>query len=63
MAETLLKYYKYVSDQVGLMGQVKLAQATLIPSTKAAMLPDSKDNVDLFKKAVEKITGKTAPVL
>ena len=34
MAEKLLKYYKYVGENSGLVGQMKLAQATLVPSTK-----------------------------
>lgn len=61
MAEKLLKYYKFVSDEKGFAGQIQLAQQTLMPSTKAALEPDSPENIDRFRKAVERITGKTAP--
>lgn len=61
MAEKLLKYYKYIGENSGLVGQMKLAQMTLTPSAKAAMTPDSPDIVEKFKKAVEEITRKPAP--
>lgn len=63
MAEILLKYYKLIGDQMGFTGQMKLAQKTLIPSIKAASTPDSKENIDLFRKAIEEITGHPAPKL
>ena len=61
MAEKLLKYYKYVQDELGLVGKVRLARETKIPSMKAAMEPDSEENIELFKKAVEKLTNKPSP--
>jgi hypothetical protein len=63
MAEKLMLYYKYAKDTLGLQGQMKLAAETKIPSTKAAMEPDSPENIALFKKAIEAITGKPAPHL
>jgi|WetSurMetagenome_2_1015567.scaffolds.fasta_scaffold544668_2 hypothetical protein len=63
MAETLMKYIKYVSDGYGFAGQMKLAQMTLISSLKAATAPDSPENIAIFRKAVEQITGKPAPSL
>ena len=61
MAEKLIQYYKYVKDEAGLDGQMKLAITTKIPSTKAALEPDSPDNIAAFKKAIQDITGKPAP--
>jgi len=63
MAETLMLYYKYVSEKAGIGGKTQLAMATKIPSTKAALAPDSEANVALFRDAVAKITGKPAPLL
>ncbi len=61
MAEKLLKYYKYVSDSHGMGAKIQLAQDTKVPSSRAAMEPDSPQNIALFKEAVQKITGRPAP--
>jgi hypothetical protein len=61
MGERLLKYYKYVSDTSGALSKMQLATETKIPSIKAATEPDSPENIDMFKVAVAKITGKPAP--
>jgi hypothetical protein len=61
MAELLLRYYKYMADEQGLEGKMRLATETRIPSSKAAMEPDSSDNVAAFRQAIEKLTGKPAP--
>ena len=61
MAEILLKYYKYIKDESGFNGQMKLAAETKIPSAKAALEADSPENIQLFKKAILEITGKPAP--
>ncbi|MCX7834571.1 MAG: hypothetical protein N2450_00710 [bacterium] len=61
MAEKLLKYYIYIEEQKGIAGKAKLAMITKIPILKAAIVPDSKENIELFKRAIETITGKTAP--
>jgi hypothetical protein len=61
MGEKLIRYINYINDESGFKGKVKLATITKIPSTRASMEPDSPENIELFKKAVEEITGKTAP--
>lgn len=61
MGEKLIAYYKKVGDEAGMAGKIKLAQATKVPSTKAALTPDSPENIEAFKKAFEEITGKPAP--
>ena len=61
MAETLLLYYKYVTEKKGISGKVKLAQYTNVPSVVAALEPDSPELLVLFTEAVEKITGEPAP--
>jgi hypothetical protein len=63
MAERLLSYYKYVAETSGMAAKVKLATQTKIPSTKAALEPDSEANIQLFRDAVKAITGKEAPRL
>jgi hypothetical protein len=61
MGVKLLQYYKHMNEIAGLSGKIKLAQATKLPSTEAAIVPDSPDRLEAFKKAIESITGKTAP--
>ena len=61
MAEKLIKYYKYIREKAGFEGKIDLATTTKIPSTRAALEPDSPDNIEMFKKAIEKITGEEAP--
>lgn len=56
-----MKYYKFMSDEMGLTGQIQLAQLTKVPSAQAAMVPDDPDTLELFRKAVIQITGKAAP--
>jgi hypothetical protein len=63
MGQKLIAYYKAIGDEVGMAGKVKLAQATKIPSTKAALTPDSPENIEIFKKAFAEIVGKPAPEL
>jgi len=58
MGEILLKYYQFVGDKRGIEGKLKLAQSTRMPSSVAAMQPDSSENVELFRKAVKDITGQ-----
>jgi hypothetical protein len=61
MAEKLLKLYKFAQDEGGAMAKVRLAMATKIPSNKAATEPDSKENIELLRKAIKEILGKDAP--
>jgi hypothetical protein len=63
MAEKLLLYYRYMKNQQGLPGQVKLAQETKIPTTKAAMESDTAANIQLFRSAIRKLTGQEPPIL
>ena len=61
MGEILLKFYKFVADEQGLAGKMKLAQMTKVPSSRAAMEADTTEIIDSFKVAVKEITGKDAP--
>jgi hypothetical protein len=61
VADRLMKYYQYISEQSGLGGKIKLAQITKLPSNKAAMEPDTQDVIQKFQEAVKEITGKPAP--
>jgi hypothetical protein len=63
MAEKLLKYYKHVQDKLGLAGKIELAKVTKLPSTVAALEPDTPEIIQRFKAAVEKITNQPAPDL
>ena len=63
MAEKLMPYYQYLTEQAGFQGKMQLAIATKIPATRAALAPDSAANVTLFQEEVAKITGKPAPLL
>lgn len=62
MAEKLLKYYKFIREEQGIPGMVKLAQLTKIPSPIAATEPDSPENIQLFRNHIEAITGKVPPI-
>lgn len=61
MADRLMRYYQYISEQAGLNGKVQLAQMTKIPSNRAAMEADSPDAIQKFQAAIKEITGKPAP--
>lgn len=63
MAEKLLRYYKYVQDRLGLEGKIQLAKETKIPSTQAALEPDTSEVIQKFRVAIEKITHQAAPDL
>jgi hypothetical protein len=63
MAEKLLRYYKYIYDVKGFTGKIDLAKETRIPSTEAAIEPDTPEKLQLFKDAILRITGKSAPNL
>jgi len=62
MGEKLMKYYKFVSDEGGMSAKVKLAAATKVPSTQAALEPDSPQILQAFRDAVQQITGRPAPM-
>ena len=61
MAEKLMKYYDFIKKEKGLNGGIQLATATKIPSIMAASAPDSPENIQVFKEAIQKITGSPAP--
>jgi len=61
MANILMKYYQYVAEQSGALGKMKLAMATKVPSTKAALEPDTAETIRIFQEAIKEITGKPAP--
>lgn len=63
MGETLMAYYDYIDEQEGLTGKMELAKRTNLPSTKASTAPDSAENVELLRSAIEEITGETPPEL
>lgn len=61
MAEQLVRFYQSIEQASGLVGKTKLAIETKIPATRAAIAPDSPENVALFRAAYEKIVGSPAP--
>jgi hypothetical protein len=63
MGEKLLQYYKYVEENEGVFGKIRLAQLTHIPSARAATEVDTPEIIERFKSAIKKITGKPAPNL
>jgi hypothetical protein len=63
MGEKLLQYYKYIEDNEGIFGKIRLAQLTCIPSARAATEVDTPEIIERFKNAIKKITGKPAPNL
>jgi hypothetical protein len=63
MGEKLLRYYKYIEENEGIFGKIRLAQLTHIPSARAATEDDTPELIERFKNATKKITGKAAPNL
>lgn len=61
MADKLMQYYKYIGEELGVGAKIKLATVTKMPSTKAALAPDSPENIEIFRRAVADLTGKAAP--
>lgn len=61
MGQILIKYYKYVADEKGMMGQLELAKKTKIPLIQAGTAPDEKATIEAFKNAIKEITQKNAP--
>jgi hypothetical protein len=51
-----------MAELQGYKGKVELAHETFIPSSQAALEPDSPEKIKAFMDAVEKITGKPAPI-
>lgn len=63
MGETLMKYYSLVEEEEGINGKIELAKETNLPGTKASTAPDSQENIELFRDAVEDILGEEPPRL
>jgi hypothetical protein len=61
VAAKLMQYYQYISEQKGALGRTQLAMKTKVPSTQAAMEPDSPETIQKFKAAIKEITGGEAP--
>jgi hypothetical protein len=55
MAAKLTAFYAQASSQYGVMGRMKLAMLTKIPSEKAGNEPDSPDNIKLFEQAMHQL--------
>ena len=63
MGEKLVRYYQLVEEKAGLLGKVRLAMKTSIPSHKAKSEEDSKENLALFVKIIKEILGTDVPLL
>jgi hypothetical protein len=61
MGEKLMEYYSLVEQEEGLSGKMELAKETNLPGPKASTAPDSQENVQLFRDAVEDILGEKPP--
>jgi len=61
MAMKLMQYIQWAQEQGGMIGKVHLAQATKVPSTKAAVEPDSTENIKLFRDSCVKLFQKEPP--
>ncbi len=55
MGDKLLQIYNDAKNRGGIEAQIKLALITRISSVKAAQLPDTEENIDLFTKAIKTI--------
>lgn len=55
MGDKLLQFYSDVKNRGGIEAQIKLALITRISSIKAAQLPDTEENIELFSKAMKTI--------
>jgi len=61
MGEKILKYFNYMGNLEGFKGKIRLSQKIKIPVTQAAMMPDTLEYIEIFKKAIEELTGKPMP--
>jgi hypothetical protein len=61
MGKILLKYYQFIITEKGSDGKTELSKLTKISSIVVPLIPDSPENIELFKDAVKKITGKNPP--
>ncbi len=63
MGKKLAEYYQVVEEKAGLVGKVRLAMMTGIPSQTARFEPDSPENLLKFKQKLKEILGEDAPEL
>lgn len=62
MAEKLLKVYQFVTEKEGLAGKIKLAQVTKIPAVQAAVMHDTPELLEQFRRAAAEITGRAMKI-
>jgi hypothetical protein len=62
MGALLMSIYDEIAKEGQITAKTNLAQITKIPSIKAALAPDSPENLKSFKEAFKKITGKDCPL-
>jgi len=55
MGQKLLEMYTEAKKLGGLNAQIRLAVLTKTPSAKASELPDSPENLEIFRKAFETV--------
>jgi hypothetical protein len=55
MGQTLAEFYKQAEKLGGLKAQMRMAIITLLPSAKAAAVPDSPDLIAKFERALTEI--------
>lgn len=55
MATRLVNFYNQVSNEYGMVGRMKLAMLTKIPSEKAADAEDSPANIAAFERAIAQL--------
>ncbi len=62
MGAKLMSIYEEIAKEGELTAKMHLAKETKIPSTKAALEPDSAENIEAFRTAFKKIIGKECPI-
>ena len=58
MAEKIRDYYTKAEEIGGVKARAKLSMLTMVNSIEANSIPDSKDNILLFEKAMKKIVNE-----
>ena len=61
MGQKLTKLYEFVGQNGGITAQMRVAVKSLVPSSKAAQLPDTPDAIAKVRAAIKEVTGKDAP--
>ena len=62
MAEKLLAIYNCAKEAGGLTAQMRLAMLTVMSAQKAAIEPDSPENLAKFAAAYKEITNDECPI-